>query len=439
MAIVANGAEVASLSLLEIENHMGSNTMHTAARSNLILTEFSSFERLAELDLGVSHGGLYQAIRQTLISAIRTNLAFTDLANRLISVADHAYATRAMDVVSFVGQLLSGLPVAAGLQSIGHYYEALSLNRRGCGDTVRAGSLLERVALGGPLRFRARAMLALGTKSLKACNTDGAMAFYREAMRITERDSSFDTVSFYFASQMTAVVKALEGDHRGALGDLEKMLPLVRVASSSQPYAYYDYLNSLAVELCEVGRLEEAENVSRVVLASPYAGAYPEWRDTRDEIQFKGRRASRSTVAFSRTRSETDDASSARRDSAASDSAVGKAVSPNENLVRLPVAERAESFPQSPATSELARVLSIQEWKESMPKRSTIDPQQKTNQKATIAGQKQARLRELRNLETRELLFGLMDAVGDENISDDQIIRALIVLEGLEPDSDHSA
>jgi hypothetical protein len=439
MAIVANGAEVASLLLPEVENHIGSANMHTPAKSNLILTDFSSFERLAELERGVSHAGLYQAIGQTLISAIRTNQAIIGLASGLISVADHAYAIRALDVVSFIGQLLSGLPVSDELQSIGHYYEALSLNRSGCGDTVRAGSLLERVADEASLQFRARAMVAFGTNSLMVSNPKSAMFFYQEAMRITERESSFDPVSLYFASQMTTVVKAFEGDHRGALRDLEKMLPLVRFASSSQPYAYYDYLNSLAVELCEVGRLEEAENVSRIVLASPYSGAYPEWRDTRDEIQLKGRRASRSTVAFSQTIYEADNPSRTARVRADTDSAVTKAASPNENLVRLPVPERAESFRQSTATSELARVLSIQDWIKSMPKQSTSDPRQKTISKAAIARQKQARLRELRNLETRELLFGLMDAVGDESISDDQIIRALIVLEGLEPDSDQSA
>jgi hypothetical protein len=50
---------------------------------------------------------------------------------------------------------------------------------------------------------------------------------------------------------------------------------------SSQPHVYYDYMNSFAVELCEVGRLEEAKNVSLIVLASPFAPAYPEWRETR--------------------------------------------------------------------------------------------------------------------------------------------------------------
>jgi hypothetical protein len=97
---------------------------------------------------------------------------------------------------------------------------------------------------------------------------------------------------------MIAVVKATDGDHRGALADLEKMFPLVRMASAQQPYAYYDYLNTLAVELTEAGRLDEAGIASRIALASPFGHAYPEWRDTLDDIEHRELRASRSTVAF---------------------------------------------------------------------------------------------------------------------------------------------
>lgn len=46
--------------------------------------------------------------------------------------------------------------------------------------------------------------------------------------------------------------------------------------------------NSLAVELFAVWRLEEAKNVSQIVLASPFASPYPEYRETREEIALKG-------------------------------------------------------------------------------------------------------------------------------------------------------
>src|ERR1051325_4080194 len=62
------------------------------------------------------------------------------------------------------------------------------------------------------------------------------------------------------------------------------------------PKVYYDYLNSYTVELTEAGRLEEAQNICRVILASPYAFAYPEWRETEQDLVLRGYK-SRSSVS----------------------------------------------------------------------------------------------------------------------------------------------
>ena len=182
---------------------------------------------------------------------------------------------------------------------------------------------------------------------------------------------------------MTTVVKALEGDHRGALGDLEKMLPLVRIASASQPYAYYDYLNSLAVELGEVGRLEEAKNVSRIVLASPFAPAYPEWRETHEEIEIRGWRASRSVVAFTQGIPEAS------------------------NIVRLPASDSLDQRSSIEAAEPGARatVLSMQQWKKKMTKQSNGDPQDRTIPRPTTEKEKRARAIQLRRLDTRQMLM----------------------------------
>jgi hypothetical protein len=90
----------------------------------------------------------------------------------------------------------------------------------------------------------------------------------------------------------SAVVKAKEGYHKQALKDLETLLPLIRYADT---VGYYVYLNSYAVELAEVGRIEEAQNVCQIVLASPYVFAYPEYRETGAEIARRGYK-SRSSV-----------------------------------------------------------------------------------------------------------------------------------------------
>lgn len=55
--------------------------------------------------------------------------------------------------------------------------------------------------------------------------------------------------------------------------ELEQLYPLARFAP---PNIYFDYINSLAVQFGEVGRLEEARNVSASVVAFPFAPHYPE-------------------------------------------------------------------------------------------------------------------------------------------------------------------
>jgi len=237
---------------------------------------------------------------------------------------------------------------------------------------------------------------------------------------------------------MVAVISSEDGNHRGALAILENLFSLAHAMRLAQPHVYYDYMNSLAVELGEVGRLEEARNVSGIVLASPYASAYPEWRDTREEIELRGLRASRSTVAVSQRRREAKNLRSIHRRPADV-----KPVSQNsfeaKNLIRLPVPEHGESLAAvrtSPA-SEPARVLSMQEWTEKMHRRSSDDLEQ-GRPRPTTEKQKQARLMELSNLDTREMMMRVMTSIADE-VSDDQLFRALIILEGLEPGENQGA
>jgi hypothetical protein len=127
-----------------------------------------------------------------------------------------------------------------------------------------------------------------------------------------------------------------------------------------QPYAYYDYLNTLAVELGEVGRLEEARNASRIALATRFASAYPEWRETREEIELRGYRAARSTVAVSQRSFD--------------------------NLMRLPAREPSDSLASgSLPPIQPARVLSFLEGKKKMVKESNGPPEEKRLTKIWMA------------------------------------------------------
>jgi hypothetical protein len=87
-------------------------------------------------------------------------------------------------------------------------------------------------------------------------------------------------------------VRSIDGDHSRALADLDRLWPMVRLASYEHPALRYDYLNSLAVELAETGRFEEAKHAVEIALRSPFSDRYPNWRATRDEITDKERELS---------------------------------------------------------------------------------------------------------------------------------------------------
>jgi hypothetical protein len=193
---------------------------------------------------------------------------------------------------------------------------------------------------------------------------------------------------------MFAVINSEDGNHRGALALLENLFPFAHATRSSQPHVYYDYMNSLAVELCEVGRLEEAKNVSQIVLASPFAHAYPEWRETREDIELRGYRRSRATVAVSQRTSEAG------------------------NLYCLPSPEPEQSATRQERipghTNQQARVFDLLEWKKKMGKEPNGTPQDKSS---------------YRDMDGREMLLKIMELTGSADRTDDELERILEAIE----------
>jgi len=392
------------LSYLDVENHIGNASRNTTATNSRVFIDFS-FGQLAEIEPQVSHAGLYQGIAQNLIRGLNTRHALAEFAAKIASVADDAYLIRQFDVVDYVARLLVNLPLSPQLESVGHYYQALTLNRATHGDIVGAGSVFQRVADNAPPRYRGRAMLALGANSLRVGDHQGAIPFYREVTRIAKRDRIFDPMMIYTAGRMIAVIKGMNGSHLDAVADLEGMLPLVRMASSLQPYVYYDYLNTLAVELGELGRLEQARRASEIAIASPFARAYPEWRETFEDIEAKSQRSSRSIVGVRQSLSETDQ--------------IRQPVSRTkaDNLLRLPAPEpRAPDSREDYPQDSRARVLNFQQWKTAIKASSRAIPEEVTPEQR-------------RRMTTGEKLIRLMDLISQDETDDETIDRILEAVE----------
>ena len=77
-------------------------------------------------------------------------------------------------------------------------------------------------------------------------------------------------------------------------------------------------------------------------------------------------------------------------------------------------------------------MLNLPRWKEIMAKQSNGDPESGRRAKPTATRKKEDRIKEVEKLETRGMLLRALQVLGDERVSDDQLRRALIVLEGLD-------
>jgi hypothetical protein len=195
----------------------------------------------------------------------------------LLSFGDSAIALRQGDRLREVSHALSSLPLPEHIKAIGQYFNGWTARDR---ETRRAS--LEYAASYAPPVYRARAILSLAGLA-RNTGDDRWPQLYAEAVHQARRAQ--DVYTAVHAGKMLAVRRAVEGDHPRAIDDLESLWPMVRLIAKRDPATYYDWLNSLAFELSEVGRLDEAARAIRIVSASPLIAFNPEWRETAREIE----------------------------------------------------------------------------------------------------------------------------------------------------------
>jgi hypothetical protein len=363
--------------------------MQTAAKNSFLLTDISSYGKLAGLPAFKS-GEFYQHLLLGLCKGATAKQHFLILAHKVIAIADAAYTLRQSEVIEQASNLLLNLPLPQPYRRVGQYYLAVAKHQQG--NNHEAFKLFEHVADDAPLRYRARAVQLLGMIRHTQGDFNSALPLYVESCRIAASENWCDPATLLTAQQNIAVMKSMYGDHRAALAHLESLLPLVKSVGASQPYKYCLYLNSLAVELGEVGRIEEARNICKITLASPYAFAYPEWRETSDDLERKGCRQSRSAVSFLQKKPR--------------------------NLLYLPVRERSEKFRPSPFHQPRG-VTTIAEWKKKMGKEPNGNGEKKPE-----------------NLTSRDMVIRLMNLTTEEGISDEKLRKILEYAEKVlsEPD-----
>jgi hypothetical protein len=266
-----------------------------AATTRLFFKTVSSLHGFAAADvIGDQRDVLLRLALDTISTTFTSERDLTIIGWKLSKLACHARLAGRMDVVRGVSETITALALPDQIKNVGRYYKAIVEKDHGNVECARL--ILTQIACGPPSLIRCRAILELGKTFFDAAEPRAALPFYVEAIRASD---GVDLLASTVSRMMVAVVRSIDGDHSGALGDLEQLWPIVRVASHEHPALRYDYLNSLSVELAEIGRIQEAKHAIEIALRSPFADRYPNWKTTRDEIADKERRTSYRPRIFS--------------------------------------------------------------------------------------------------------------------------------------------
>jgi tetratricopeptide (TPR) repeat protein len=258
---------------------------------NFDISSSISGQSAGEIKLSLPPSYLQRSLYAALTRRLYTKEGFESLGKRLAAIARHANFTRQMDVVGQASQLILALPLSEKLKAAAHHYQALYTWRQG--DVEEARRILSRVVDTASPLYQARSLLTTGATYFGQGDLEAALPHYLAAAKFAKEQ---DLQTFATAQRMIAVVRSIYGDHQQAINDLERLFPLYQAIAKQYPTCYYDFLNSYAVELGEIGRVREAQNVCALTLRSPFVAAYSEYRQTCDELEAKRTAATPSVI-----------------------------------------------------------------------------------------------------------------------------------------------
>jgi tetratricopeptide (TPR) repeat protein len=265
--------------------------------------------------------------------------SYEALGGRIIKRIKLAQAFRQVEKVKELARNLINIPIKE-YQLIAQYYLVWCK----CREYEYPAAILERI-IEQTQTYKTKVLFSRAAIEIYQGSFEQAHYFYTEAFKTSPNLSEYVDLT-----RSIAGLKSLEGFHNSALRDLESLIPIITYA---EPRLYYDFLNSYAVELGEVGRVHEARNISRIVTASPFAFAYPEWQETAQELK----QANRSVVA------------------------IGPSKYIKPNVLSMPVVEHGKS--EQVRYNAPAKILNLQKWKRKMAKKKD-DKKEPTNDREML-------------------------------------------------------
>jgi CRP-like cAMP-binding protein/tetratricopeptide (TPR) repeat protein len=204
----------------------------------------------------------------------------------LLKIASQAWLSRSIDLVDQAAQAVLALPLDPRIHNVAQYYRAYaSLKADGLEE---ARLVFEGLADGVPPGYVSRAFMGIAFCLHARGGFEELGKAFLEAARAALPG---DPLAKCAALRGLALSRSLNGDHKGSVADLERLFPVMRSLATSYPDDYRYYLNNLAYELGELGRIDEAKAAITVALRSTNAHRFPDWAETARELETKRRRA----------------------------------------------------------------------------------------------------------------------------------------------------
>jgi AraC-like DNA-binding protein len=235
--------------------------------------------------IGSSLPALYQQLLTGLAS-------YEELGNRILRRIKAAHAFQQVEQESELARVLINIPIRE-FQLIGQYY----LNWCKCRELEYRSDILERIAE-QTKTYKAKALISRAAFDVYQGKIESAFYFYSEALKT--HSTASDLIK---ASTGIAIVKSMEGFNKLALRDLENLLPLLKYA---EPLTYFEAINSYAVELLANNRVAEAQEVSAIAAASPFAPFYPQFQETLSEATSQQKHRSITAISSLKNEGEYD-------------------------------------------------------------------------------------------------------------------------------------
>jgi len=302
---------------------------------SLFLNDESSFAELSKI-AGALH-------------LVNSQSALDRVAREIIEIARRSRVSRDIELCNRASGVVLALPASKGLRAIAEFYTDLSQQAATIDPREFCQALVRRADSAEPA-YVARVILEVARTYDLAGDLPEAVRCYLQAAKAAAATDSL--VAVQVAASM-AVLRSDDGDHHGALRELERVFPIIASIYHTYPHLYYGYANNRAVVLSRAGRIEDSRRAIQVALASPLAPRFPEWHDTAREIEEAARKEPRrESPTFRITAAEV-------RRPAANQAPVRKTRDRQSILFIIAVARRAKPAADNPIVSKNRRITSL--------------------------------------------------------------------------------